>query len=78
VIPPILQRVAGCCGGFHTLYMFDSINIVSKLYGSFFFFMIFGVFLSDFSSVSLEEFFYDSFHGFGCYDESHYLPPILE
>jgi hypothetical protein len=41
-------------------------QFVSKLYGSFFFFIIFGVFSPDFSSTSLEEFFFDSFHGFGC------------
>jgi hypothetical protein len=54
------------------------VNLVFKLYGSFFFFMIFGVFLPNFSSMSLEEFFFDSFHGFGCYDEPDHLPPILE
>jgi hypothetical protein len=42
------------------------VNLVLKLYGSFFFFVIFGVFSPDFSTVSLEEFFFDSFHGFGC------------
>jgi hypothetical protein len=33
------------------------VNLISKLYASFFFFVIFGVFLPDFSSMSLEEFF---------------------
>jgi hypothetical protein len=42
------------------------------------FFMFFRVFSPNFSSASLEEFFFDSFHGFGCYDEPHYLPPTLE
>jgi hypothetical protein len=37
--------------------------------------VIFRVFLPDFSSVSLEEFFFDSFFRFGCYDEPHYLSP---
>jgi hypothetical protein len=37
----------------------------SKLYGSFLFFMIFRVFSPDFSYVSLEEFFFDSFYRFG-------------
>jgi hypothetical protein len=32
----------------------------------FFFFVIFRVFSPDFSSTSLEEFFFDSFYGFGC------------
>jgi hypothetical protein len=41
-------------------------NLIFKLYGSFFFFVIFRVFSSDFPSVSLEEFFFDFFHGFGC------------
>jgi hypothetical protein len=36
------------------------------LYKAFFYFMIFGVFLIDFSSVSLEEFLFDSFHGVEC------------
>jgi hypothetical protein len=41
-------------------------SMISKLYGSFFFFMIFGVFSSDFLSGSLEEFLFNSFRGFGC------------
>jgi hypothetical protein len=42
------------------------------------FFIIFGRFLPDFSSASLEEFFFDSFPGFVCLDEPHHLPPTLE
>jgi hypothetical protein len=40
-------------------------NLISKLYGSIFFFLIFRVFSPDFSSAGLEEFFFDSFRGFG-------------
>jgi hypothetical protein len=43
------------------------VNLISKFYGSFFFFfVIFGVFLPDFSSTSLEEFFLDSFREVEC------------
>jgi hypothetical protein len=45
---------------------FLCMNMVSKLYGSFFFFVIFRVFLPDFSSTSLDEFFFISFRGFVC------------
>jgi hypothetical protein len=42
-----------------------------------FLFMIFRIFSPDFSSVSLEKFFFDSCHGFGCQDEPHHLARTL-
>jgi hypothetical protein len=44
----------------------------------FLFFMIFGVLSPDFSSASLEEFFFNFFYGFGCLDEPHHLSATLE
>jgi hypothetical protein len=36
------------------------------------------VFLAWFLTSWFEEFFINFFHAFGCWDESHHLPPILE